>query len=241
MESRTDQLFKWIWRANGLALLVLSLAGVVALALLVANVGLFAARERPEENVTEVAGTRIESAALRFGDFDEIVGTAWLYAPLGTESDYIGSGSSGGVANTRNLLFFDTTTHRTHWLLKGNHEFIRTSSFLTTTPGCTHPGDDSEKCEASRVAIALLLQIESEPAAAKKTTGLDGSRRIAIAAADGTDVRELVTGVDGLRGVHSIDGTRTLVFYAKAGAVRVLDIDPQTRTLRSDEKLSAQD
>lgn len=240
MESRTDQAFKWIWRANGLALLVLSIAGVVALALLVANVGLFAARERPEENVTEVAGTTIESAALRFGNFDEIIGTSLLYAPLGTESEYIGSGSSGGVANTRNLLFFDSVTKKAHWLLKGNHEFIHTYSFLTDAPGCAHSGDDSEQCEASRVAIALLLQIESEPAAAKKT-GSTGSRRIAIAAVDGTDVRELVTGADGLRGVHSIDSTRTLVFYAKAGAVRVLDIDPRTRTLRSDEKLSAQD
>lgn len=240
MENRTDKIFKWIWRVNGVALFVLSIAGVLTLVLLVANLGIFATHERPEERVTEIAGTRIESTALRFGNFNEIIGTKLLYAPLGTESEYIGSGSSGGVGNSRNLLFFDTATKKTRWLLKDNNESIRTLSFLTDPPECPYRGDGSSECEASRVAIALLLEIEQDSATAKKT-GVNGSRRIAIAAVDGTELHELVTGADGLRGVHSIDGTRTLVFYAKAGAVRVLDIDPIKRTLHSDEKLSAQE
>lgn len=240
MENRTDKIFRWIWRVNGVALFVLSIAGVVTLALLVANVGIFATRERPEENVTEIAGTRIESTALRLGDFNEIIGTSVLYAPLGTESEYIGSGSSGGVANSRNLLFFDTATKKTHWLLRDNNESIRTFSFLTDPPECSYRRGDSSECEASRVAIALLLEIEPDMAAAKKA-GVTGSRRIAIAAVDGTDMQELVAGADGVRGVQSIDGSRTLVFYAKAGAVRVLDIDPQQRALRADDKLSAED
>lgn len=240
MENRTDKIFKWIWRTNGVALFVLTIASVVMLALLVAKAGISAARERPEDNVVEIAGTSIKSSALRFGDFNEITGTSLLYAPLSIDSEDIGYGSSGGVASSRNLLFFDTATKKTHWLLKSNNESIHTVSFLTDPPECPYREDASSECEASRVAIALLLEIESDPETAKNI-GSDGSRRIAIAAVDGTDVQELVNGADGLRGVHSINGTSTLVFYAKAGAVRFLDIDPKKRILRSDEKLSAQD
>jgi hypothetical protein len=238
MEDRAEKIFKWIWRANGVVLFVLSISGLIAVALLVVNLGIFASRERPEEKITEIAGTSIDYKTLRFGDFSEIKGTSFLYAPLGTQSQYIGSGSSGGIANSRNLLFFDTKTQKAHWLLKNNNEAIQTLSFLTDPPECEYRGAAYSECEASRVAIALLLEFESEPQSGK---GSKSSRRIAIAAPDGTDMRELVTGADGLLGFHSLDGTKTIVFYAKGGAVRFLNLDPTKRILRSDEILSAQD
>ncbi len=65
-----------------------------------------------------------------------------------------------------------------------------------------------------------------------------GKRRIAIAKADGTNLRHLVKGVDRIQDIYSIDATKTLVFYMKAGTVSYLDIDPQKRVVRSDDKLS---
>lgn len=236
MENRTEKIFKWIWRANGIALLVLSIGGLFALVFLVANIGIFASRERPENKITEIAGTSIDYKTLRFGDFREIKGTPYLYAPLGTQSEYIGSGSSEGVTNARNLLFFDTTTQKAHWLLNNNDDAIQSMAFLTNPPQCQYRGDTYSECEASRVAVALLLEIDPVLQIGKTLTS---SRRIVIAAPDGTDMRDLATEADGLLGFHLLDGSKVIVFYSKAGTVRFMNIDPTKRTLCSDAILSA--
>ena len=63
MEDRSERIFKYIWRANGVSLLVLSIGGLVGLFLLVVNLGIFAAHERPEKKITEIAGTSIDYKA----------------------------------------------------------------------------------------------------------------------------------------------------------------------------------
>ncbi len=238
MEDRSERIFKYIWRANGVSLLVLSIGGLVGLFLLVVNLGIFAAHERPEKKITEIAGTSIDYKALRFGSFSEVKWTSILYAPLGTKSEYIGSGSSGGVSNTRNLLFFDTTTQKARWLLKSNDEAIQSTSFVTDPPECKHRGDAYFECEASRIAIALLLEIEPAQQNGKASNVL---RRIAIAAPNGSELHDLVTDADGLLGFHLLDGAKAIVFYSKAGAVRFMNIDLIKRTLQSDEILSAKE
>ena len=238
MENRTEKTFKWIWRANGIALLILSLGGLIALVSLVVNIGVFASRERPEKKITEIAGTSIDYNTLRFGDFREIKGTPLLYAPLGTKSEYIGSGSSVGVANARNLLFFDTTTQKAHWLLDDNDEAIQSMSFLTDPPKCQYRDAAYSECEASKVTIALLVELNPTRQGGKAP---GSSRRIAIAAPDGTDMRDLATDADGLLGFHLLDGSKAIVFYSKAGTVRFMDIDVTKRTLRSDEVLSTKE
>lgn len=95
MRDRSERFFTWVWRIDGLLLLVLALLGI-ALALAIAfEIGAFAARERPEERLAEVAGADLSAQGLRLADFGAIAGTSLLYAELASRSDSIGSVSSG--------------------------------------------------------------------------------------------------------------------------------------------------
>lgn len=234
MESKADRVFKWIWRLNGIILLILGIGSAIILGIVVADIGILSSRERPEQHIKEVAGTSVDYKTLRFADFEEVKGTSFLVASIGNKSKYIGSGSSSGVATARNLLFFNIDSLKAHWLLDTNSSIITSRSFVTNPPNCKY-GSNYSECEASKVSIALLL--ETEPADSDKID-TNKFRSISIASPSGTDSHELASGVDALLGVNVIDKSKAIVFYSKAGAVRFMQINPNERTLISDDVLS---
>ena len=124
MNERSDRFFAWVWRINGLLLLALGLVAVVGAVALIFNIALFWSRDRPEQRLTQVAGANLTAQDLRLGDFRRIAGTQFLYARLAPPSEYIGSGSSGGLGTAHNLLFFDTVTKKAHWLLPDNDQTL---------------------------------------------------------------------------------------------------------------------
>ena len=97
MTGASERFFVWVWRLNGLALLGLAVAGLVSGLGLAINIALFASHERPDDKLTEVAGVNLRSQDLRLANFQEIAGTSFLFARLAGPSEYIGSGSSGGL------------------------------------------------------------------------------------------------------------------------------------------------
>jgi len=238
MESRVDGFFKWIWRVNALAILALSSGALLLLGLFALDLHGDDARERPGKEIEEIAGNRVDYRTLRLEDFHAVTGTRFLCARLRSTSALAGSSLYDGPASTRNLLFFDTGTQQARWLLEHNTETIQTLSFLTNPPACPLRGDAYAACEASRVAVALLLEIGP---ASQGSDIADTSRRIAIATADGADLRILAAGIDGSLGLHQPSDSTALVFYAKGGVVRVMDIDLASRSLRNDAPLSVQD
>jgi hypothetical protein len=159
-------------------LLGLALAATVLALALAFNIGVFASPERPEEQLSEVAGAELTARGLRLADFRPIAGTRFIYAALASPSEYIGSSSSGGLGNAHNLLFFDTTSKKAHWLLPSNDQRIPSFSFLMDPPGTGYGYADGSAGEKDQVAIGFLVETESnEPAS---TRGV-GSRNLAIA------------------------------------------------------------
>lgn len=119
VSGRSERIFAWVWRVNALLLLFLGLVGVGAAGIGLFNIARFASRDRPEQQLTQIAGTDLGSQDLHLGDFRAIAGTGFLYAPLASSSKYIGSGSAGGLGPSRNLLFFDTTSKKRVGFSKG--------------------------------------------------------------------------------------------------------------------------
>jgi len=131
VNDRSERFFLWVWRLDGLLLLGLALlciAGALALAF---NIGVFASRERPEQQLSEIAGADLSAQDLRLADFRGIAGTQFIYAQLAAPSEYIGSGSRG-LGYAHNLLFFDTATKKAHWLLPNNDQTLPSFSFLSS-------------------------------------------------------------------------------------------------------------
>jgi len=235
MDERSNRFFVWVWRINGLLLLALGALAVVGATALVFNIGLFWSRDRPEQQLAQVAGANLTAKGFRLGDFRRIAGTQFLYAQLAPPSEYIGSGSSGGLGTARNLLFFDTVTKTAHWLLPDNDQVIRSFSFLMDPPSVNCWSADGEPCKRDQKTVALLVEMEGAQAAA--TT--DGSRTIALASPDGRYLTPIARSIGGLLGYHQPSADSVLVFYVSAGSARVLDAETGTRKVRSDALLAA--
>lgn len=233
--ERSERFFAWVWRLNGLLLLLLALVGLAGAAVLVANIGIFSTRDRPEQNLTEVAGADLREGDLRLADFYPIEGTPLLYAQLGPPSEYVGSGSSGGPGTANNLLFFDTETRSAHWLLPGNGQVIASYNFLRSPPSTGSRFDEDERKETRPVTIAILLEIRDSPGL--KDAPADHPRRLAVATPDGRSVTTIASPIDGMLGYHHARKDSLFVFYVASGSARVLELDPLVRVVRSDALL----
>jgi hypothetical protein len=236
--SQSDRFFAWVWRVNALLLLGLGMAGFVGAVVLIFNIGISLSRERPDRQLTQVAGADLTARDLRLADFRTIAGTSFLYAPLAPPSEYIGSSSSGGLGFAHNLLFFDTSTKKAHWLLPDNDHTIQSFSFLMDPPGVRYAYDDGESHRPKQVAIAILVEIQDSPGTPSANRG---SRRLAIASPDGRGLTPIAESIDGLLGYHQPSNESVLIFYVSGGAVRVLEVDPIARKLRSDGLVSTQE
>jgi len=236
MSERLERVFTWVWRLNGLLLLFLGIVGVGAAAVLIFDISRFASRDRPEQQLTEIAGTNLSAQDLHLGAFQAIAGTAFLYAPLASSSKYIGSDSSGGLGSSRNLLFVDTRSKRAHWLLQGNNQTLPSFSFLMDPPANLF--DDGEARKRDQVALAILVEVQKpEDHGVNKSAG----RTLAVASADGNSVTTIADSIEGLLGYHQASKESALVFYVKDGSARVLELDPVSRVVRSDAALSSQE
>jgi hypothetical protein len=135
-----------------------------------------------------------------------------------------------------NLLFFDMSSRKVHWLLPDNDQIIQSFSFLMDPPGPRY-ADDGEARKRNQVTIAILLELQ-RPHATADAGGQ--TRSLAIASADGRSVTSLTESIGGLLGYHQPSTESAFIFYVSEGATRVLDVDPTTRKVRSDVLLSAQ-
>ena len=230
MSERADRVFIWIWRINGVLLFALAVLGVVGAAALVFNTALFWSRERPEQQLTNVAGADLGAKDLRLGDFRAVAGTQFLYAPLASPSKYIASGSSRGLGSARNLLFFDIKTKKAHWLFPDNRQTIDSFSFLMDPPGTRYMYDDGEAQKRDQVTVGILLELQrNDPAT------VDGpSRSLALASPDGRAVTSIAQSTEGLLGYHQPSKESVLIFYVSCGGARVLDADVATGKVHSD-------
>ena len=216
--------------------LVICLAALATIVALTFNIDFFHTRNRPEQNVTQVAGADIRAEDLVIGEFREIKGTKLLYATLAGKSEHMSSGSSYGRGDSRNLLFFDTTTKQSHWLLNGNAQSIPSIAFITNPSTEDYECNSTRPCDKDLTTQSLLLEIEPLTPEGKAS---ETKRRLVLASPDGKDLVTIADGIDALLGKQKVSSDALLVFYSVGGAVRVAELDSSTRTVKSDDLLSA--
>ncbi len=208
----------WITRLASLAVLL-----ILAWFFVLTSTSLYG--NPPPPRIEEVAGAALDTER-HLGDFKEVPGSSLLYATLTSRPTKYGS--SFGENGDSNLLFFDPTSKKGHWLFPGNDQTIRSQSFLTDRPGSI--GRDAGR------TISLLLDIE-QPA----KDGRTAQRHLAIADAEGRHVTVLAEGIDNTLGWHQSDGQSVLIFYSVKGVARVIDYDIAGHAVRSDGTLSAEE
>lgn len=232
MTSKSERFFTWVWRINGLIVLTVASLGLFAFGAFAFNVGVFANRDRPETQLTDVAGADLVAEDLKLGSFKPLRGTDFIFAQLALPSKYVGSGSSGAVGTARNLLFFDTKSKTANWLFPNTDHDILTQWFVHDRPfrGTTQVG------MVDPTVIGLLLELAEHIDDAR----IDQTRKLVFASADGKKVTPISESVDGLLGQRHVDANTLLIFYVRDGSVNVLDLDPAKVVVRSDSKLSVE-
>lgn len=236
MNDRWERFFVWCWRINGIVLLAVGVLALFGLSVFVVGVTGLWPNSRPEQQLTKVGTTDVAAKHLSLGDFEEISGTDYLIARLAEFSEYGGFSSSGSSARSvaHNLLFFNASTKKAHWLLPEGEETIPSFSILTDPPTPRYGSYGDRQTE--RVALGLLVEIQAQGAMG----AAQAQRRLAIASADGRGVKTIAPSIDALLGYHQIGKESVLVFYVSKGAAKVLDYDLVTGGVRSDEALSPQ-
>lgn len=220
-----DRLFKWVWRLTGLALLIIVLIVLVPLSLGVANY-----INKPQQKVSQVAGTTIDAKKLRLLPFSEITGTTFLYARLGEEGSALSSGSYI-ENNTSNILFFDTKEKKAHWLIAGNDQRIYYFSFIKYP---SHNSPDLTSFQ-KQTTTGILFSIKTAP-------GQDGAsaQDLFIADANGKNVKLIAKGIDSILSYNQPSDDNFLVFYLKDGVAKVIDYKISDHTVSSDSVIALQ-
>lgn len=225
-----DGFFRWVWRINGLILLLLLLLGAISLAGTL--VSFKHHRQAPDGMATLGRPDQPDrhQAPLKLGRFQALPGTSVLYAQLGNEGVSVGSLSSGFTPpDMRNLLFFDTLSRQARWLFDDNAQSIAAMSVISEP---APPQTQGAKPDCKALGVLLLTR----PAQADNRD--EASWGVRLASVDGRQVKTLAARVDTLLDHQLADDHTLLVFYAKQGTAHVLDVDPATREVRSDLPLA---
>lgn len=226
-----DGFFSWVWRVTGLLLLLLALYGVVSVVSIAWSSRSMRQVPDGEATIGRLDRSNQREVALKLGGFEALSGTSMLYAQLGSEGPQVGSLSSSYTpTDLRNLLFFDTASRQAHWLFDDNAQSIAALSVIGESDPLRTHGSSSD-------ARALGLLFLSRPTEADNKAGATWGIR--LASVDGRKIKTLANGINTLLDHQLTNDHALLVFYAKRGVVHVLDVDPVTRDLRSDQTLPA--
>lgn len=193
--ARWQKAFRYLWRIN--AVLILVAAGAITFgvgALLVAQFGGRTARTREAES-GPLAGAGTSDPRLFLGQASVVPGTAFMRADLLLHHEG-GGFSSGGYAETRNILFIDPGQKHASWLLPDDKHVIVESSDVATA-------EEEGKPKRTVATVALVKAGDADrqtgkgqlllfgPSGAQIVQVSDGVRALHVAALTGDQITVL--------------------------------------------------
>lgn len=190
--------FRYLWRIN--AVLILVAAGAITFgvgALLVGQFGASTARTR-EAELGPLAAAGTSDPRLFLGQASVVPGTGFMRADLLLHHE--GGGlSSGGYAETRNVLFIDPGDKHARWLLADDKHVIVESSDVATT-------EEEGKPKGTVATVALVKAAEADRQTSKGQLLLFGPSGVPVAQVS-----------DGVRALHvaALTGEQITVLYER--------------------------
>jgi hypothetical protein len=208
VQQSENGFFKYVWRFNALAIAV---AGTTCILL-----GFYAAltnfkeetRPRRVTNVVNVDQQDKVSEEFSLGTPSAIAATSYVRVPLYRGQSYsVGSIYSKGSQQVVNLLFLNSSTNESRWLFNGVGQLLLDSHDLFNKL--------KDAPDQPRAAVAVVYVIvEKDTNGDKRLTEKDATT-LAASAADGTNYRKLIEGIDQLYSVKQIADDKVLVLYQK--------------------------
>ncbi len=197
--AKWQRMFRYLWRVN--AVLILVAAGAITFgvgALLVDQFGASKARSREAES-GPLAGAGTSDPRLFLGQASVVPGTVFMRADLLRHHEG-GGFSSGGYAETRNILFIDPSEKQARWLLPDDKHVIVERTEVAT--------EDQEDGKSKR-AVATVALVKAGDADRQTGTGA-----LLVFGPSGTPIVQVADGVRALH-VAALSGKQITVLYER--------------------------
>ncbi|HEU4431690.1 MAG TPA: hypothetical protein VFT98_23230 [Myxococcota bacterium] len=250
---KAERFFTLVWRANGLILLVVGAAGLLALAAGLAfwAIGKLTRDEPPPP--TEVAGRDVTRWNSRLGWVHRVEGTFVLRVALTTEEEIEQTRtratlSSGGTyfyesygGSTQNYFYVDLSTGTARWLLPGNDQLIPGTIDLPGR-GFSSGGEyfvvDGADPRGAPPPIVTVFQIIERDTNEDGRLGSGDESSIALAKPDGSRFTRLLDRVDELH-ASELNGGALSILYTRERVLRLARIELPAFRIASDIELKA--
>ena len=219
---KTHRFFRLLWRTNAV-LIFLATGGVCLLAgsLMLSELGCNIQRRRALEAAPPLVANTQEQ--LYLGPMRAVEGTDVLRGELHAPSHAMGIGSSGGGAETRNVLYLDIGSSEARWLLPDSARVISDEATVW-----------SEKQDTSArqqlAGFALVKPNTDDPELAEGT--------LLIFDASGRQVTTVADGVRALNHASLMDDGKILVLYERGRRYVRATVDAQSLKVTSVDDVS---
>jgi len=204
---KESKFFKFVWRLNGLILMI---AGVLTIGVLVfAGYKIITdiTRERNTHNIVNVQDEDDIKEKWQLGNMSDIEGGPWIMIPLNSNQSYAQSYYSKSSSSVRNYLFINSLNNEKHWLFNTNDYLIADTELLS----------ENEYGSSERDILAILYKvIKSDSDSDNRLTNKD-LQTISISLPNGMGYKEILNGVDNFIGKKIVDKKTLLILFQKEG------------------------
>ncbi len=204
---KESKFFKFVWRLNGLILMI---AGILAIGVLVfAGYKIITdiTRERNTHNIVNVQDEDDIKEKWQLGNMSDIEGSPWIMIPLNSNQSYAQSYYSKSSSSVRNYLFINSQNNEKHWLFNTNEYLILEAELLSK--------NEYESNERNILAI-LYKVVKSDSDSDKRLTNKD-LQTISISLPNGIGYKEILNGVDNFIGKKIVNEKSLLLLFQKEG------------------------
>jgi hypothetical protein len=226
---RGQRLFRWIWRADAVLLLLVAIFFVVTMSVALVAMLVEMHRDARRTTVVKVADQEIDRKKATFGDFEPVAGTSVLRASLADERD--AGLSSSGQAAVRNYLFYDPTDGSSRWLLPGNKNLVVATREM--------PEESTCGTRKQPVAGVVYQLVEADSNGDGKLSESD-VKVVAVSTPSGLRLTRVLGAVEEVKGTSWTADNRILVLYTAASTLKAALIDGTSFAVLRNEPITPQ-
>jgi hypothetical protein len=202
-----NKFFRYIWRINGLILLVAGIMAIGVLAFAGYKIYGETTRDRSTRNIVNIQEDSEIKEKWLLGYMEDIQGTSYVMVPLNSDQNYAQSYYSKSSSSARNYLFINSKNNEQHWLFKNNKYLIADKTMLS---------EQGYRNEERNIRAILYQVIKKDTDNDNRLTSKD-LKTISISGPNGSGYKELIQGVDVFVGQRTVDENTLLIVYQKQG------------------------
>ncbi len=218
--------FAWVWRVNGLLILLASAIAVILLTVFVASQLRDWFETRQASDVVNLVGDEVQWTRSHLGQFEQIAGTGVLRAALNVEQEYELGTISKETTSVQNYLYFEPRTRQSYWLLPGYRGLVLRD----------HSYPEQVYDDATKPVVATLFELID--ADSNGDGKLSYSDRLALGVSDpvGKQLLRVAKNVERFNGAYLVDAQTLAVLYSSQGQLRAAEVGLNpVRLLRDSE------